>query len=408
MIKSRIRFTLILAFFFMLGRPGPSWAQTGGMQGQVKVKQADGSMQPAANVVIDFYRLDIKGEYHTKSDKSGRYAHIGLPFGNYVIILSGQGLNPYYEYNVRVPPGAPMERNFELLPGSGKRLTLDEVKQYQAQAKTGGGPGQQQQTPQMTAEQQRQMEEAVKKQEEQKKAAARDEEMIKHFEAGKQLAQTSQYEPAIAEFKQALEKSPDHPQLYIVLGNMAKAYADLAVEQYNGGQRQVAVETFALAAETAKKAADMVPADKAADKPSYLTIYANALANTSRLDKTKVDVAVAAYQELMNAQTTPADKLKSQIEIAKIYLNAIRTDDAVAAYRKVLETDQNNLDALHGLGMALVQTGDATKYQEVIDVMTKFTDKASRDQSRAAQVEEANGIIMALKEAMKQQPKKRP
>jgi cytochrome c-type biogenesis protein CcmH/NrfG len=109
----------------------------------------------------------------------------------------------------------------------------------------------------------------------------------------------------------------------------------------------------------------------------------------------------------MEVQVSPADKLKSQTAIAEIYLNANRTDEAAAIYRKVLETDQNNLDALRGLGMALVQTGDESKYQEVIEVMTKFTDRASKDQARAQQVEEANQIILALKEYVKQPKKER-
>jgi tetratricopeptide (TPR) repeat protein len=406
MMKRQIVPTLLFAFFLLLAWPGRSWAQTGGIQGRVTVKGQDGTITPGVNVVIDLIRLDVKGQYQIKSDKAGRFTHIGLPYGNYVIILSGENLQPYYEYNVRIPPGAPLEKNVEMFPGSGQRLTLEDVKKYQAQGPPGPSGSGQARPP--TAEQQKQLEAAQKQQEEQKKAAARDEDMIKHFDLAKQLAAGGQYDQALTEYQAALQASPDHPQVYVVLGNMAKAYADNAVQQYNGGQRQVALETFALAAETAKKAADMIPADKAVDKPSYLSIQANALGNIARLDRTKVEAAVAAYQELIGVQTTPADKFKSQAAIAAIYLNATRTDEAAAAYRSILEQDPNNLDGLHGLGMALVQTGDPSKYQEVIDVMGKFVDKASRDQARATQVEEANAIIMALKDAMKPQPKKKP
>lgn len=400
----QLRFTTVLASAFLLTVALMVRAQTGGIQGQVLLRQPDGSKTPVAHALIELYRLDIKGYYKMKSDKNGRFAHIGLPYGRYVVTVSGEGLNPYYEYNLRIPPGDSIERTFELLPGSGQRLTLEDIEKYQAQAAKGP------QQPVSLEEQQKQIEEAMKKQEEQKKAAARDAELIKHFEAGKQLASASQYEPALDEYKLALEASPDHPQLYVVLGKMAEAYFNLGVQRNNSGQRQLAMESFALAAETAKKGADMIPADKAAEKPSYLTLYAQALAVTARFDNTKIPEAVAAYEQLMQIQTTTEEKLKAQNAIGEIYLNAARAEEAIQVYRKTLEASPDNLDALRGLGMALVQSADESKYPEVIEVMTKFVDKASKqtlnEPKRAQEIEEAKQIIAALREAMKAQKKK--
>lgn len=404
------KINLIMTGIFALGLLAvfslPASAQTGGIEGQVLRRNADGTKTPVAKAVIDLYRLGIKGSYKAETDKNGRFAHIGLPYGRYAIAVSGEGLAPYYEYNVQIPPGQPIERTFELFPGDGRRLSLADIERIQAQAGT-----QQPLTPAQQAEQQKQMEEAQKKYEESRKKAAADQVMIKHFEAGKQLAGTNQYEPAIAEYKLALEASPDHPQLYVVVGKMAEAYFNLGVERNNSGNRQLAVESFALAAETAKKGADMVPADKAVEKPKLLQLHAQSLGVIARLDNKRVPEAVAAYEQLIQMSTTPEEKLKAQNAIGDIYLNATMPNEAAENYRKTLAADPNNLDALRGLGMALVQTGDESKYQEVVDVLSKFTDKAAKEAAsnpkRAQEVEEANQVIFALKEAMKTQPKKK-
>lgn len=406
MKKVKLIITGIFAVGLLAILPFTTFAQTGGIEGVVLRRNADGTKTPVAKAVIDLYRIGIKGSYRATTDKNGRFAHIGLPYGRYAIAVSGEGLSPYYEYNVHIPPGDPIERTYELFPGDGRRLTLEDIERSQAQAGT-----QQAMTPAQQAEQQKQMEEAQKKYEESRKKAAADQVMIKHFEAGKQLASANQYEPAIAEYKMALEASPDHPQLYVVFGKMAEAYFNLGVERNNSGNRQLAAESFALAAETAKKGADMVPADKAVERPKLFQLHAQSLGVIARLDNKRVPEAVAAYEQLIQMHTTSEEKLKAQNAIGDIYLNATMPNEAAETYRKTLAADPNNLDALRGLGMALVQTGDESKYQEVVDVLSKFTDKAAKEAAgnpkRAQEVEEANQVIFALKEAMKTQPKKK-
>ncbi|RMG55949.1 MAG: tetratricopeptide repeat protein [Acidobacteria bacterium] len=373
----------------------PAWAQTGGVQGQVFVRLPDGSKKPAANVLVEFYRLDVKGYYKVKTNKSGRFAHIGLPYGRYAIVLSGEGLNPYYEYNVRIPPGPPIEKTFELIPGSGQRLTLEQIKQYQAQ-------GAQAQTL-SPEERQKQLEEALKKQEEQRKKAERDKEMIKHFEAGKQLASAEQYDEAINEYKLALEASPDHPQLYVIMGKMAEAYFNQGVKRNNSGQRQLATQSFALAAETAKKAIDMIPAEKANEKPPYIKLYAQAMAVSARFDNSKLDQAIAAYRQLMEAQTSPEEKRQTKLEIAKLYNDTGRSEEAIATYKEILQEDPKNADALFGLGLALAASPDPNSYPEAIKTLERFVKQVSKDQSKADKVAEAKSVIAALKEYIKQQ-----
>ncbi|MBI4469440.1 MAG: carboxypeptidase regulatory-like domain-containing protein [Acidobacteria bacterium] len=406
----RMRYAYYLLIFMVcavgLGKPGTAEAQTGGIEGTVTAKQPDGSSKPAQGVLVDIHRLDIKGQYSTKTDKSGRFAHIGLPMGTYAFLLSGPGYNPFYEMNIRVTPGEPIRKNYDLLPGDGRRLTIDEVKKAAGSMQT-PGPGVAA-APQISQEQLKKMqEEQLKTQAEQKQKAVADDEMIKHFNSGNQLATNSQYDEALGEYKLALEASPDHPSVFVVMGKMAESYFNQGVERNNSRQREGAIESFALAAENAKKAGDQ--ATKPEDKPAYYALHARAMSVLARLEPTKperVDAAVASYEQLASVQLGATDRLGSQNSIGDVYLNANRTNEAIAAFRKTLESDPDNLDAMRGLGFGLVQTADEGKYTEVIEVFTKFKNGASKDEKRAQQVAEADAIVAALKEALQPQQKK--
>ncbi len=409
MTKKRV-IKMLIALGVGLGLTLVARAQTAAIEGDIYALQADGSKTPVANALIELYRIDVKGRYETKSDKKGHFAHIGLPFGRYVIIVSGAGLTPYYEYNVRIPPPgeAVLRRTIEMTPGDGRRPTLEEVQKWVAERGQGG-----QAPPPLTAEQKKQLEEQMKQYEEQKKKAARDEELIKHFNTANELAKAGKYEDALPEYKAALEASPDHPQLYVVLGRMAEAYHNLGVERFNRKERAQAAEAFNLAIETAQKALSLVPEAKAAEKPTYQGLLCRSLSVVATyLDQKRLDEAVAAHEALMTAQTTPADKARTQLQIAKMYLETVRTSEAVAAYRKVLTLDPNNLDALFGIGQALAQSAEPANISEALKVLKEFVDKAKRDEQRAVQVQQANEMIAAfsayLEEQKQPKGKKKP
>ena len=101
-------------------------AQTTQVNGTVKLKQADGTEVPAVGAQIDIYRTDIKGEYHTKTDKKGHYIHAGLPFiGTFTIVVSAPGARPTFATKLRF--NASQEKDFLLQPGDGAKLTLADV-----------------------------------------------------------------------------------------------------------------------------------------------------------------------------------------------------------------------------------------------------------------------------------------
>lgn len=54
-------------------------AQTSQVEGNVKIKDADGTTKPVPGALIDIYRMDIKGHWDVKTDKNGHYIRLGLP-----------------------------------------------------------------------------------------------------------------------------------------------------------------------------------------------------------------------------------------------------------------------------------------------------------------------------------------
>src|SRR3954462_9185134 len=118
-------------------------AQTGQLRGSVKIKQADGTLKPAADAIVDVYRTDLKAKYQAKTDKNGNWVFAGLPYtGTYVVAASAPNAAPQVVPNVKA--GREIDYSIELDPGDGKRLTEDEARgsgatSAAAKNSTGGG-----------------------------------------------------------------------------------------------------------------------------------------------------------------------------------------------------------------------------------------------------------------------------
>ena len=117
-------------------------AQTGQLRGHVVVKQADGTTVKGADAVIDVFRTDMTGAFHTKTDKKGEFVFAGLPFvGTYIVAASMPNASPYAMRNVKV--GRDIDYEVVLGPGDGRRLTEEEAKKVVsgggADATTSGG-----------------------------------------------------------------------------------------------------------------------------------------------------------------------------------------------------------------------------------------------------------------------------
>src|SRR5258707_12148705 len=66
-------FNSIIAIAVLVLSVAAASAQTAQLRGHVILKQADGTTAKPADVVIDVFRTDISGVYHTKTDKKGEF-----------------------------------------------------------------------------------------------------------------------------------------------------------------------------------------------------------------------------------------------------------------------------------------------------------------------------------------------
>src|SRR6476620_3957917 len=101
-------------------------AQVGELRGHVWIQQADGQKVPLADAQIDVFRTDMSAKYNTKTNKKGEFVFAGLPFtGVYVVAASHPTAAPTFLPGVKAGHDIPVE--LTVSPGTGKRLTLEEI-----------------------------------------------------------------------------------------------------------------------------------------------------------------------------------------------------------------------------------------------------------------------------------------
>ena len=104
----------------------PGQAQVTQALGTVTMNGDDGAQLPVPGADVDIYRTDIKGEYHTKTDRKGGYLYPGLPVvGTYTLVFSARGARPAVVQGCRFSVGR--EVNAILEPGDGRRPSLAET-----------------------------------------------------------------------------------------------------------------------------------------------------------------------------------------------------------------------------------------------------------------------------------------
>src|SRR6266550_6211958 len=127
---------LLASIAFVLSTSPLASAQNGQLRGHVTLKQADGTIVPAADAIVDVFRTDLPGDFQMKTNKKGEFVHAGLPLqGTYTLAASMPGARPYFLPGVR--SGRDEDYKLELGVGDGKRLTRDDIKTLTA--KTPGG-----------------------------------------------------------------------------------------------------------------------------------------------------------------------------------------------------------------------------------------------------------------------------
>ena len=387
-------------------------AQTGQVEGTVKVKQADGTAKPAANVLVDIYRLDIKGHYDVKTDKNGHYIRLGLPLqGNFLFVFSGPGASPTYMNNVRLTQMPVVDITLDA--GDGRTLTLEEVQKQAGSQKAGGGGAAA--PPRQVSPADKAKAEAAQKEQDAKLKEAKDvqasfDSARDHYNAGVEMMKASNYQNAVSEFEQATTVDPSKHAVILMLAyrahaNLAEAHYQLGVDQFNKKQRPEAKAHFETAVAEVKKALAMAATDTAENNANLnndLVIYYNILAKNAGLlveyygaadlvDPTVKEIAKAEALDAANAN-------KWGVMKADMYRSAGRTEDAVAAYKKVLAADPAYVDALYGIGLTLIASTERPQIQEGANMLAEFVAKAPATDKRVPIVKDAlEGVKNAYK-----------
>lgn len=403
-----------------------SLAQVGELRGSVMMQQADGQKVPLADAQIDVFRSDIKGEYHTKTNKKGEYVFAGLPLvGTYVVVASHATATPNWQPRVRVGQGAPVD--ITLTPGNGKRPTYDEVKAASAAAAAPeGAPTGANESASDKAKREEMMRKNKEIEDANKKISAANEIIARTFKAGNEALQAGnaaskaqnsedaiqKFTTAVAQYDEGLAADAEQPA---ILTNKAVALKGRGVEKYNSAVRSktlddagrtAALESakadFKAAAEASSKAVTMIKAAPAPTDPADLqrfngNKYASMLTRAesmrlfvSKVDPTQAPAGLEAYRDYIGVETDPAKKAKAQLDSAQMLLDSGQADKALAEFQSILQAQPDNPDANLGAGLSLYALNDKTKFQEAANYLQKFVEVAP----------DSNTFKMAAKEIL--------
>jgi tetratricopeptide (TPR) repeat protein len=379
-------------------------AQTGQLRGHVNIKQADGTSVPASEAAIDVYRTDLSGTYTTKANKKGEFVFAGLPFvGTYIVAASHPSAAPSWLPNVKV--GREVDYELTLTPGDGKKLTFDEIKT--AMAAGGAGPtGSGKPSGSESAEDKAKREEIARKNaeimEKNKKIEESNAIVARTFKAGNDALIAKNYDEAIRLYNEGLAADANQAAL---LTNKALALKARGVDRYNAAIQskedaaktsglEAAKNDFREAAESTGKAVEILKADApAATDPAAQARYnANKIASlatraetmrlfVTKVDQSQVDAGLTAYRDYLAVETDAAKKDRAEHEAAQMLFDAGSFDKALEEYKKILEKNPDDTDALVKSGMLLFNIGamnnnDKDKYQQAANYLQQFVDKA--------------------------------
>ncbi|HEV8589269.1 MAG TPA: carboxypeptidase regulatory-like domain-containing protein, partial [Pyrinomonadaceae bacterium] len=425
----RYLFNIVIGSAVIVGAALVGSAQTGALRGSVKLIGPDGNAAPVVGAIIDVYRTDISGDYHTKSDKKGEWVFAGLPFvGTYVVSVSAPGAQPNAKSGVKAGREIPVD--VVLNPGDGKKLTREEAI---AVSKRGGDTGSTGNSGESAAAKTKQAEELKKYEAEKTRVGNINDTLQRTFKAGREAmaAKPPNYDEAIKQFDEGLAADPEQVVFYSL---KSSALRSRGVDHYNTSvkspdqtvkstEMEIAKKDFQASADTATKGVEFANKEQPAADPTgqagqasrkleILSNRAESMRLLVKVDQSQAATALTAYQEYMAAEPDAAKKAKAEKDLAQILFDtasdAAGFERAVAAYQKILEASPDDPDALLRIGQALFNIGalnnnDKAKYQEAANYLQRFVDKAPDTNPLKA---EAKDLIEALKAQANVTPEK--
>ena len=421
----RYLYSIIASAVLLLAAVSAS-AQTGQLRGHVFIQQADGSKVPAAGAQVDVYRVDLPGKYPSKANKNGEFVYAGLPYvGTYIIAVSAPDASPSVRKGVKV--GRDVDFELVMSPGNGQRLTEEQAKAgggaAEEGAPTGGGE---------SAADKAKREEMEKKNAaviaENKKIENANQVIGDSFRGGNTALNAKNYDEAIRQYETGIAADADHPGIPSLLTNKSVALRMRGVDRFNAAVQskdeaaktsglEAAKADFKASAESASQAVDNLkklptPTDpnesKQVETNKYFALTARAEAMrlfTSKVDPSKADAAITAYQEYIAAEPDAAKKTKAQYDLAQMLFDAGVYDKAKIEYEKILVEKPDDAEALSNMGLILFNFGAAKEgegkkdeakamYQQAANYLQQFVDKAPDTHKFKA---DAKAVLDALK-----------
>lgn len=432
MYRKNYLISFLTIALFLIGSTSV-FAQYGPVSGQVVVKGADGKATPVAGALVEVFRTDTKAKFPADTtDKKGNFSFAGLPMGAvFVLSISGPGISPEIIPNIK----AGMDKLVvDVQPGDGKKWTEDEVRTALA------NPTGNTQSNELTAEQKKAKEEYDKqvaditaKNEKAKKAT---EVVNATLKEGRTAYEARNYDLAIAKFDEGYKADPDFAgSAPTLLNNKALALMNRGADSYNKSTksdeasklslRDAAKNDFNEAVVAAERALEILKTATSSDPNVQKNYEANKIAALENrksayrymaqtgVNREKGKEALVAFQEYIAVETDAARKSKAQLDLALTLQDSNEFESAITEFQKILETDPNNVDALVGIGLSMVNVGyinldsDAAKgkaqLQEAANYLQKFVDLAPDTHKFK---KDAVETIAQLKEQQKVQPQK--
>lgn len=421
----RTHFVYFACMAVILAFSAVAFGQSSPIEGIVSLKNANGSTTPLEGATVEAFRTDVKTSAPpVTTGKRGEFTFLALnPSGIYALSVSAPGAEPTFLPGVKAGTAG---IKFELKPGDGRRLTPDEVREGVALHASGG---------QLTEDQKKAQAEHAAKVKEVTEKNAKIEEETKIIQAslkdGNDAYTAKNWDLAVTKYNEGINANPTFAgSAPVLMNNKGAALRERAVATYNAnvrsGDAATKVAAFAKvkadlgeAAETHHKAWMVLKAAPATEVtgPVKDAQIANAIrgaadtfrlmALTEQVDETKLPLAKEVLAEYQTIETDAAKKESSKLTLADMYRVSADMDNAVAEYRKVLETSPDNLDGMVGLGLSLVNAGFINDNKEQLQEGANFLQKfASAAPDTHKYKKDAADAIEMLKTQQKITPQK--
>lgn len=374
------------------------------VSGTVELQKPDGTREPVADALVEVYRTDIKaGHPSAKTNKRGVFTFVSMPFGGiFVLSVSAPNCAPTIFPNVRAGQDKLL---ITVSAGTGTKFTEDEVRT--GAANSAGKPGE---APISKEEQaKRDAEHAAKTKEVLEKNAKVEKSnqiIARTMKEGNEAYNAGNYDLAIAKYDEGLAADPVFVgSAPVFLNNRGTALRYRARDGYNKAIKIADVNAKIAALTQVKKdfmdsAAAFVNAwnvlknAPAADIGDKARFEADKLASlrgsrdtfqiaveADQIDPGLIESAKILIPEYLTTEADAAKKAAASLVFADMYRIVQDRENSIAAYKKVLETYPDNLDALAGAGLVLVDLGwikdnDKVLSQEGANYLQKFVSLA--------------------------------